>query len=430
MTKNPGRGITKLPDGRLKVRARGIDPRTGKRKEKERIVEDLGIKKARALQQELRAEIRAGVDRKVRRMTLSDYAQSWLKARKAGESRVSTLEWQVQVLEDHILPVLGDHFVDGIRGQDVRDWLTQAAMKMKPPRKIRKERRSTEENEVRGEANPQRYDSETVNGWLKVLKTLLRDAVADLDLERDPTLRIHSLSVEPGERKSLEAEELQQVLAAMRELLAEGKITRANYSLILAGFFTGMRWSELTALEWRDLDEHKGCLYIQRGQVLGHVAGTKTRKNRTVAVPEIVLEALREHRQVQLRTQSPGLDKGIIFPSETGGYRFTSSIKKTLNNICARAELGKRVTPHWMRHTFNNLLRQAKVDHVVLRATTGHQTEAMTEHYSHVTLEEKKEATARVIQMVGCAEPKDEKGDRRGEPGGINEKRSAGGNPN
>jgi integrase len=66
--------------------------------------------------------------------------------------------------------------------------------------------------------------------------------------------------------------------------------------------------------EWRDLDEEKGCIHIQRAQVRGHVAGTKTRKTRTVAMPEILLAALKEHRQAQIHEQAPGLDKGLVFP--------------------------------------------------------------------------------------------------------------------
>jgi len=173
--------------------------------------------------------------------------------------------------------------------------------------------------------------------------------------------------------------------------------------LLLTGFFTGMRWSELSALEWRDLDEAQRCIHIRRAQVRQVVAGTKTRKRRTISVPEVVLVALRQHRNIQLREQVPGLSKGLVFPSRAGTYRYPSSIRVALDKVCKRAELKRHVTPHWMRHTFNNLLRQAKVDKVVLRATTGHQTEAMTEHYSHVELDEKRDAVEKVLALVGVS---------------------------
>lgn len=53
-----------------------------------------------------------------------------------------------------------------------------------------------------------------------------------------------------------------------------------------------------------------------------------------------------------------------------------------------------------MRRTFNNLARQAAGD-IVARSMTGHSTMEMTEHYSHVTLEEKNKA---VVKALGLPE--------------------------
>lgn len=44
-----------------------------------------------------------------------------------------------------------------------------------------------------------------------------------------------------------------------------------------------------------------------------------------------------------------------------------------------------------MRRTFNNLVRQAAGD-IAARAMVGHATAQMTEHYSDVTVQEKREA--------------------------------------
>ena len=383
------RGIRRLPDGRLEIRVRGKDPRTGKRKEVRRVFLRMGIREARQKQEEMRVELEHSGTAGRERVTLTGYARRWLKSRKVAGDRTSTMDNRVQVLEHHILPQLGDTYVDAIMGQDIRQWLVNSASKYKPAPKSKPDRKEV-------------YGAETVNGWLRVLKVMLRDAVVDLGLERDPTMRIQDRKVEPREEgKALSAVELGRLLEAARALGEAEEISFGDSVLLLVGFLTGMRWSELTALEWRDLDEELGCVRIRRAQVRKVVAGTKTRKVRTVPVPEVALGQLRELRRRQVRDQVPGLEKGIIFPSNTGDYRFPSSIKRALRKVCKAAEIERHVTPHWMRHTFNNLLRQAKVDHIVLRATTGHSTSAMTEHYSHVDLEEKQEATARVLELVG-----------------------------
>ena len=89
----------------------------------------------------------------------------------------------------------------------------------------------------------------------------------------------------------------------------------------------------------------------------------------------------------------------LVFPSTEGGYRFSNVLTKPLSRSAARAGLDKHVTAHTMRRTFNNLARQAAGD-IVARAMTGHSTEAMTEHYSHVTLEEKTRAITKVLGFV------------------------------
>ena len=383
------RGITKLPDGRMQIRVRVIDPRTGKRKEVRRTVQKMGIKQARQLQAEWREEQLHPEEGSVQRITLASYVKRWMQSRKAAGDRQSTMDNRVQVLAHHILPQLGERFVDAISGKDVRQWLLDSSTKLKPAPKSRPKEKKA-------------YDPETVNGWLRVLKVILRDAVVDLDLQRDPTMRISDLKTEPSEEgKSFTSEELGRFLVVAKGMSLEGNITHPNYVLMLMGFLTGMRWSELTALEWKDLDTEKGSVRIRRAQVRKSVAGTKTRKVRTVAVPQVVLDELEELKRQQEADKVPCLSKGLLFPSRTGEYRYPSSIRKTLDNVCWRGEIARRLTPHWMRHTFNNLMHQAKVDHIVVRASTGHSTEAMTEHYSQVSLEEKHEASGRVLQLVG-----------------------------
>jgi hypothetical protein len=53
-----------------------------------------------------------------------------------------------------------------------------------------------------------------------------------------------------------------------------------------------------------------------------------------------------------------------------------------------------------MRYTFTDLVRRANVDAVVRRALTGHVTEQMQRHYSHVSLDEKRAAVAGVLKLV------------------------------
>jgi len=158
--------------------------------------------------------------------------------------------------------------------------------------------------------------------------------------------------------------------------------------------FTGLRFGEASALQWDDLDESHGLIHVRRRQVCGEIAPPKTRKRRSVAVEPWVFQVLREHRVNLVREQAPGIEKDIMFPSKTGGYRYSSVLQKPLAKAVEELKIGKRITAHTFRRTFNNLMRQSGIDRVTLRAMTGHFSEEMTEHYSEVTPEEKRRAAA------------------------------------
>jgi hypothetical protein len=66
-----------------------------------------------------------------------------------------------------------------------------------------------------------------------------------------------------------------------------------------------------------------------------------------------------------------------------------------------------------MRRTFNDLMRQAKVEAIVTKSISGHQTERMREHYSTLTPEEQRRSIGNVVQLFAARPPKS--GEERGE---------------
>jgi len=68
--------------------------------------------------------------------------------------------------------------------------------------------------------------------------------------------------------------------------------------------------------------------------------------------------------------------------------------------------LGWNVTAHDLRRTFQNMLRQAGVGATVQLALMGHSSTQMTEHYSQVGTDEKREAMDNVVALVNYREEK------------------------
>lgn len=363
-TKHPG--VKKVGSDTYLVRVKVIDPRTGRPRQAERLVNG-SLPEAVAARVALRSELLSEATQATSRTRLSDYAFSWLSGKK-NSLKFSALERYATALANHIVPALGDFYMDAIAPADVSRWRDSQ------------------------DAAPR-----TVNSRLRILKTMFKDAVADLDLPRDPTARIKALSEPPAytddDPNLASPEDVHAVVLAAREVCPN------HYPVIATIAFTGMRIGEALALRWSDIERDAGLIRIQSAQYRQIVGTTKTGKVRTVPLLPEHAAILDEHRRTLLRTQARGADGEWVFPSETGRPRFSSTLRKPLAKAVAAAGLTDRLTPHGFRRSFNDALRRHTTG-TVQRALTGHSTVQMAEHYSYVGIDEKRTAVAKVFTLA------------------------------
>lgn len=369
-------GVYRLPDGRYTVRAtRQVD---GRRVER-RLVLPPGATLAEALAAQ--AELREQPAKRQERLLLSDYAVRWLEA-KAARLRRSSAEALEEILRDHLLPELGELYLDAISREQIESWVAKAERARRP--------------------DGERYAHATIAGWWRKLRQLLGDAHASGLCPIDPTHRVpppkRQESGSKHELRTLSTEQLASLLEAVRRQAPK----RWPEVLLLAS--TGMRSGELYELRWSDLSE-SGLLTIQRAHFRGSVESTKTSAPRSIPLLPVALEALEAHRRRLLAEQHPGLASGLIFPADrllgegATWHRTNSSLQKPLEAAAKAAGIEQRVTPKVLRRSFNTLLLSASVDRVVLRAMMGHSSEAMTERYSGVP-QASKAAALRVLESV------------------------------
>lgn len=358
-------GVERLGPGEYRIRGHYIHPKTGRRRELDRIVK--APSPLDAFEMRLLALREAAGSAEEERPRTEAFARSWLLSKSPG-LRASTRTTYATALDLHILPTFRDWFIDRIAFQDVVAW-----------------------------RDAQKGSPTTINGRLRVFKTLMADAKQILRLDVDPTARVEALPEGPKKNKTLTADELRRLLAAVREHESQW------YPLVLFLAYTGARFGEASALEWRDIDWSIGSIRIERAHVRGQVATTKTDDPRTVPLPDELAEALRAHR---IRTG----EFDLVFPARRRkgrdkaemrnlGYSQPSCLSKPMKHARAEAKIGRKATPHWFRHTFNNFLRQT-ADKETQKALTGHSTDEMAEHYSHVSFGEKQAAVSRMIDFV------------------------------
>ena len=147
-------------------------------------------------------------------------------------------------------------------------------------------------------------------------------------------------------------------------------------ALILLLLDTGLRASELCALNVGDVDLKSGQVQVKHGQA----GGAKGGKGRVVFLGQTARRALWRY----LAARQDGQDSGA--PLFVGKLERRPN-KGTLRQLMAR--LGKKAEvvnchPHRFRHTFGLTYLRSGGDVFTLQALLGHSTLEMVQHYARL----------------------------------------------
>ena len=202
-----------------------------------------------------------------------------------------------------------------------------------------------------------------------------------LDLEPPPKPR--------QERDWLTREEFRRLLdAACRpERNLPGLAARDRLAL-LALVTTGLRRSELCALEWRDLE-----LEGRRRSLL--VRCGKGGKPRRQPLPANLARELRELRDARQPAPTDPVLCGLA-----GGRLQETILADIIRRAARRAGLEKHVTAHTLRHTAATWLRQERGDTRLVAEYLGHADLSTVSRYAHVDREELFAAAGRLEQLA------------------------------
>ena len=389
-TRTPTRypGVYRLADNRYWIRCRTIDPRTGRKKEVCRTLTDVSPREASQKRSELIAAAQQTTTA-APRMRVGEYAKVWIESKKLRIDR-STARTYESAIESRIVPGLGQFFFDELTSLDVQKWVDDA---------MRHGWASAAKGSKQAQSATRRpYSPKAIAVWFRVLRTMTRDAMAVLNLPRDPTLRVSlpDRTFERREPNALSPAELVAFLAAMKRECPQ------QYGLVALLAYTGLRFCHASALRWEDWDENAGVLQVVRKNFRGELGPVSRKKQapKEYPVEPQLADILREHRLDLQRTNNPGLAAGLMFPSKVGTLRTPNTLDVAFRKCLKAAGITKRFTVHGLRYTFTDLVRRAHVDAVVRRALTGHVTEEMQQHYSSVGLDEKRAAIAGVLRLA------------------------------
>lgn len=133
----------------------------------------------------------------------------------------------------------------------------------------------------------------------------------------------------------------------------------------------GLRIDEARHLEVRDILSERGLLHVRFGKG-GH--------ERFAMLSPRLLTTLREYWRA-VRPPAP-----LLFPSYLGDRPIhPNTIRLALRDAAVKARIGKRVTPHVLRHSFATHLLELGTDMRVIQQLLGHANIQTTATYAQVT---------------------------------------------
>jgi integrase len=150
---------------------------------------------------------------------------------------------------------------------------------------------------------------------------------------------------------------------------------------------TGLRPSELFALEQRDVDRRSGVVYVRRAYANGRIKHTKTRLS-TRAVPRqtIALEAL---------DRLPPSQDSLLFPNSRGSYiDFRSFGRRHWKPAQTKAGIEPLRHLYDLRHTYATFALRAGVSVFAVSRFMGSSIAMIDRHYGHLARDSREHAVS------------------------------------
>ncbi|MBA4379552.1 MAG: hypothetical protein C0393_02500 [Anaerolinea sp.] len=308
-------------------------------------------------------------------VTLAKFIESWLDGKELSR-RPQTVSQYRALTRQHILPLMG-----GMRLQDIQPaHLKQLYLAKK--------------DEGRG--------ARTVQLIHTVMHAVLKQAVKEGILGRNPAAAVERPKVEVAERHILTEEQAQQLIIAT---------TGTRYgTLIYMALMTGMREGELLGLKWSDVDWTKGHLHIQRQLQVKKVNGSvlvppKTRAGvRKIKLGQGTLDRLAMHReQEELQKEASGArweENDLIFPNTIGKPMSSRNMYEDYKRLLRENGLPD-INFHALRHTSLSFLLDMGTPVNTVQKRAGHSKASVTtDTYGHSLAHSEDEAAERIEELL------------------------------
>lgn len=218
-----------------------------------------------------------------------------------------------------------------------------------------------------------------MKGMVSMLKISVCESADGLDrrgVKRSPATYPEHRRGRPaanrGERLPAEPLSAEEVFALLER--CRGVTARRNRALIMLLWRSGLRCAEALALHPKDVDLERGEVAVLHG---------KGNRRRVVAIDQATCGTvglwIAHRHELGLKRNAP-LFCVIVGPSAGAGL-YGGYVRDMLARLGREAEIGKRVHPHGLRHTYAAHLLEEGLPISYIRRMLGHASLLITERY-------------------------------------------------
>lgn len=338
------------------------DPRTGEKVNTTR----RGFKTrqdAKKSLDELAYEIKYGVKKKASDMTFEDLYEEWITHQRSSV-KPSTVAISVRFAKNQILPEFGKLKLTDISVPYCQKVLSKWHAKYKMWDSIRKQ-----------------------------TGQILAYGVSMEYIDSNPmrkTMRPKHREYEE-KRKFYTKDELNTLLNAFKDF-----VNTKQYAFFRLLAYTGMRKSEVLALQWKDIDMFNKELYVNKTVAIDEhkniiIQTPKTKASRrTISLDKGTLAILNDWKMQQRAEYlklgyNTSSEEQYVFTTLKNTLYIPNTVNDWLRYILKKYNL-PRITPHGFRHTHASLLLEAGESVKVVQQRLGHENSKVTlDIYAHIT---------------------------------------------
>jgi len=269
--------------------------------------------------------------------TFEKFAWEWFNTYVKSNNKFSEIRNKKMILINHLIPYFGKTEISKISSLQIEQFKSQ---KMQSG-----------------------LSNKSINNLIGVLSKSLRTADDWYDLGKLPKMK--RLRVAPHKYDFLTFDESKTLLSHADGLW---------YEMLLIALQAGLRYGEIRALDWSDINWTTRRLTVRRAVFRDVIDSPKSNKERHIPLTFGLFSLLEKRKK----------KNGFIFADEKGRFLEENKPRRALARICKRAGL-REIGWHVLRHTFASHLVMAGAPLKAIQELLGHSNIQTTMRYAHLS---------------------------------------------